>query len=104
MKPVELTRHIIERVWTRMNIDWHKVEQFIRNKFKVMMESPDARIKKSEGKVYKVIVGDEKIVYEYYSNRYKLITYAKRSEYDRIEKNLLDIIRYHDKKFNKNWR
>jgi hypothetical protein len=85
----------------RKKINWVKAWFFLRDKFESMLNDKNAIIKPAGNWATKIIVWVEKIVYEFDWEKYILITYIKKTEYDKIEYKILNIIKYH--KWKNNW-
>ena len=101
MKSIILTKHILEQVSMRRKITWYKAKVFLEQKFEDMFKNENKIITDASGWLSKIVVWREKIVYEDMKDKFVLITYIKKTEYDKIEYSILQLIKYHEKK-NKN--
>lgn len=91
---IHITKHIMDQLKTRKKIDWEKAKIFIEDLFVKMLKDKNTKKKHLDWKVYKLMLGNEKIVYSNeYKNEYTLITYIVRTEYDRIEYEILRILK-----------
>lgn len=100
MKTITLTFHVIDQVRARKKISWEKAKAFLKSKIREMRMSPDKKILDAWDWAHKIIVWKEKIVYKESKSEIVLITYILKTEYDIIEHNLLNLIKYYEKK---NW-
>lgn len=63
-----------------------------------MLKNKQADIQDAWDWLNKIIVWPEKIVYEDWEFEYTLITYIQKTEYDKIEYRIINLIRYHENK------
>lgn len=98
MKSIILTNHVLEQVKSRKKISWAKATFFLRSKFESMLKDENAQKYDAWKWTYKIIVWSEKIVYDEQEDKYILITYIKKTEYDRIEYKILNLINYYANK------
>lgn len=81
MKSIELTKHVLDQVRVRKKLIWRKAEMFIEDKFKRMYKSPDKIVTDATRWLWKIRVGNEKIVYAEDKNSFTLITYIIKTEF-----------------------